>query len=874
MYNNNIFELEVNILLECKNLVKDYQTSNEVVHALKGVSVTFRDNEFVSILGQSGCGKTTFLNIIGGLDHYTSGDLIINGKSTKDYSDKDWDTYRNHRVGFVFQSYNLIMHQSVLSNVELALTLTGVGKEERRQRAIEVLEKVGLKDQLDKKPTQMSGGQMQRVAIARALVNNPDILLADEPTGALDSVTSVQIMDLLQEIAKDRLVIMVTHNPDLAKQYSTRIIRLLDGEIQSDSDPVSEQEKIDVSQENLAKPSMSFKTALSLSLNNLMTKKGRTFLTSFAGSIGIIGIALILSLSNGVQTYINTVENDTMASYPIEIQDNSMDMSAMMSAMMEMHSDENVNDTDNITSRPYVNDILNSLSSEESNNLTAFKEHLDSKEGKEFVKNTKAIEYDYSITPLIYNDNGDKGLIQVSPNGLLERLGFSDMMSLQNQFMSSSTTMANNEVWTKLPTSSVLRDEEYELVNGEWANDYNEVVLSVDENNQITDYALYSLGLMDQDELVNNYNQLLNGNIEKIETSDTVSYTPEEILNMSFKLVLPSDLYRESNGVWIDQSDDEEFVQNVVDNALEVKVVGIIKPKDSSVKRMTMGGVMYTDDMQDYFIEQSSQSEIAKQQIENPNTNVFTGQSFDEQDELSLSNLTDEQRMMMASMSESELMQYMASYNENVNATYESNLSKIGVVDTDSPTAISIYASSFEQKELISDMINDYNEEQKSNGKMADVITYNDFIGMMLESVSTVINMISYVLIGFVSVSLIVSSIMIGIITYISVLERTKEIGILRAIGASKKDISRVFNAETFIEGLISGVLGIAITLTLNFPISTIVEHYTGVANIAILPWQGGIILVLISLLLTIIAGLIPSKYASKKDPVEALRSE
>lgn len=874
MYNISIFEIEVNVLLECKNLVKDYQTSNEVVHALKGISVTFRENEFVSILGQSGCGKTTFLNIIGGLDHYTSGDLIINGRSTKDYSDKDWDTYRNHRVGFVFQSYNLIMHQSVLSNVELALTLTGVGKEERRQRAIEVLEKVGLKDQLDKKPTQMSGGQMQRVAIARALVNNPDILLADEPTGALDSATSVQIMDLLQEIAKDRLVIMVTHNPELAKQYSTRIIRLLDGEIQSDSDPVSEQEKIDVSQENLVKPSMSFKTALSLSLNNLMTKKGRTFLTSFAGSIGIIGIALILSLSNGVQTYIDTVENDTMASYPIEIQDNSMDMSAMMSAMMEMQSDESAKDSDNITSRSYVNDILNSLSSEKSNNLTAFKEYLDSEEGKEFVENTKAIEYDYGITPIVYNDNGDEGLVQVSPNGLLERLGFSDMMSLQDQFMSSSTTMSNNEVWTKLPTSSVLRDEEYELVDGEWADDYNEVVLAVDENNQITDYALYSLGLMNQDELVNNYNQLLNGNIEKIETSDAVSYTPEEILHTTFKLVLPSDLYRESNGVWIDQSDDEEFVQNVVDNALEVKVVGIIKPKDSSVERMTMGGVLYTDDMQDYIIEQSSQSEIARQQIDDPNTNVFTGQSFDEQDELSLSNLSNEQRMMMASMSESELMQYMASYNENVNATYESNLSKIGVVDTDSPTAISIYASSFEQKELISDMINDYNEEQKANGEMADVITYNDFIGMMLESVSTVINMISYVLIGFVSVSLIVSSIMIGIITYISVLERTKEIGILRAIGASKKDISRVFNAETFIEGLISGILGIVITLILNFPISAIVEHYTGVANIAILPWQGGVILVLISLLLTIIAGLIPSKYASKKDPVEALRSE
>lgn len=864
----------MNILLECKNLVKDYQTTNEVVHALKGISVSFRDNEFVSILGQSGCGKTTFLNIIGGLDHYTSGDLVINGRSTKDYSDKDWDTYRNHRVGFVFQSYNLIMHQTVLSNVELALTLTGVGKEERRKRAIEVLEKVGLKDQLDKKPTQMSGGQMQRVAIARALVNNPDILLADEPTGALDSATSVQIMNLLKEIAKDRLVIMVTHNPELAKQYSTRIIRLLDGEIQSDSDPVLEQEKIDKSSDNLVKPSMSFKTALSLSLNNLMTKKGRTFLTSFAGSIGIIGIALILSLSNGVQTYIDTVENDTMASYPIEIQDNSMDMSAMMSAMMEMQSDEDVKDSDNITSRPYVNDILNSLSSEESNNLTAFKEYLDSEEGKEFVENTKAIEYDYGITPIVYNDNGDEGLVQVSPNGLLEKLGFSDMMSLQNQFMSSSTTMGNNEVWTKLPTSSVLRDEEYELLNGEWADDYNEVVLAVDENNQITDYALYSLGLMNQDELVNNYNQLLNGNIEKIEISDEVSYTPEEILNTTFKLVLPSDLYTETNGIWIDQSDDEEFVQNVVDNALEVKVVGIIRPKEASVHRMTMGGVLYTDDMQNYIIKQSSQSEIAKEQLKNPNTNVFTGQSFDEQAELSLSNLTNEQRMMMSSMSESELMQYMASYNENVNATYESNLSKIGVVDTDSPTAISIYASSFEQKELISDMINDYNEAQKDNGEMADVITYNDFIGMMLESVSTAINMISYVLIGFVSVSLIVSSIMIGIITYISVLERTKEIGILRAIGASKKDISRVFNAETFIEGLISGVLGIVITLILNFPISIIVEYYTGVANIAILPWQGGIILVLISLLLTIIAGLIPSKYASKKDPVEALRSE
>ena len=860
------------VLLECKNIIKDYHTGNEVVHALKGISLTFRDNEFVSILGQSGCGKTTFLNIIGGLDHYTKGDLIINGKSTKDYVDKDWDTYRNHKVGFVFQNYNLIMHQNVLSNVELALTLTGVGKEERRKRAVEVLKKVGLEDQLYKKPTQMSGGQMQRVAIARALVNDPDILLADEPTGALDSATSVQIMDLLKAIAKDRLVIMVTHNPELAKEYSTRIIRLLDGEVQSDSNPVSDKEKLSASFETLKKPSMSFKTALSLSLNNLMTKKGRTFLTSFAGSIGIIGIALILSLSNGVQTYIDTVENDTMASYPIEIQDSSMDMASMMTAMMNIQKEDTKKDND-ITSRPYVNDILNSLSSEDKNNLTAFKEYLDSNKGKEFVKNTKAIEYDYGITPLIYNDNGDEGLVQVSPNGLLERLGFSDMMNLQNQFMSSST-MVNNEVWLKLPTSTILRDEEYELLDGKWAESYDEVVLAVDENNQITDYALYSLGLMDQDELVDNYNQLLNGNIDKIEISKEQSYTTAEILDMTFKLVMPYELYKESNGIWIDQSEDEEYVQQIVDHSIDVKVVGIIRPKESSVERMTMGGVFYTDAMQDHIIEQSSQSEIAQAQMNDPNTNIFTGQPFDKQEEMTLTNLTDEQKMLLASMSESELMQDMASYNENINSTYENNLKKVGVINADTPTSISIYASSFEHKEKISELINEYNETEKENGNIANVITYNDFIGMMLESVSSVIDMISYVLIGFVSVSLIVSSIMIGIITYISVLERTKEIGILRSIGASKKDISRVFNAETFIIGLISGCMGILITLILNYPICAIVEHYTEVANIAILPWQGGIILILINLVLTIMAGLIPSKIASKKDPVEALRSE
>lgn len=861
-------------MLEVRHLVKDYDTGNNIVHALKNISLTFRDSEFVSILGQSGCGKTTFLNIIGGLDQYTSGDLIINGRSTKNYTDKDWDTYRNHRVGFVFQSYNLIMHQSVLSNVELALTLSGVGKQERRKRAIAVLEKVGLADQLDKKPTQMSGGQMQRVAIARALVNDPEILLADEPTGALDSKTSVQIMDLLKEIAKDRLVIMVTHNPELAKKYSTRIISLFDGVIQDDSNPVDAKE-ITPSKETLKKPSMSFKTALSLSLNNLMTKKGRTILTSFAGSIGIIGIALILSLSNGVQTYINQVENDTMASYPIEIQDSTMDMSSMMETMMNMSSDKKQEKKkDEVTSMPYINDILNSISNSSQNNLSAFKSYLESDDGKELMDQTKAVEYEYGLNLHVYNDLGDKGLVQVSPNGLLDRLGFSDLMNLQNQFMSSSSSMMSNEVWLALPESQTLREDEFELVKGQWPSSYNEVVIEVNDQNEISDYVLYSLGLMDQDELVDNYNQLLAGNTDKIETSQSVSYSYDDLLNTTFKLVPNSSLYHKVNGVWIDGSDDEDYVKDIVDKAEDVRIVGIIRPADSTVSKSTMGGVYYSQEMQDHMIELCSQSEIVQDQMQNPDTNVFTGMPFSNGEEMSLKDLTPEQQLAMASMSQEELMAYMSTYNDNLNATYESNLQKLGYIDINDPTKISIYAKDFESKEVISDLINEYNEKQKKEGDIANVITYNDFIGMMLSSVSTVINMISYVLIGFVSVSLIVSSIMIGIITYISVLERTKEIGILRAIGASKKDISHVFNAETFIIGLASGCIGILITVLLNIPISMIVENLTGVSHIASLPWQGGLILILISLILTVIAGLIPSRFASKKDPVEALRSE
>lgn len=855
-------------MLQCKNIIKDYVSGDEIVHALKGVSLSFREHEFVSILGQSGCGKTTFLNIIGGLDHYTSGDLIINGKSTKDYSDKDWDTYRNHQVGFVFQSYNLIMHQSVLSNVELALTLTGVNKEERRKRAIEALNKVGLSDQIHKKPTQMSGGQMQRVAIARAIVNNPDIILADEPTGALDSATSVQIMEILKEISKDKLVIMVTHNPQLADEYSSRIIRLKDGSLVSDSNPFNEQE-MNVDMSVLKRPGMSFKMACSLSLNNLMTKKARTFLTSFAGSIGIIGIALIMSLSHGMQSYIDQMENDTMASYPIEIQANSSDMSTLMTTMMGMKKKTEEHTDSKIYSLPYVEDVLESLSSSKKNNLSAFKSYIESSKGKEFRKTAKAIEYDYNLNLQVYNENTDSGLVQVSPNGLLDKLGMSDMMSIQSQFMDSSA-MTNDQVWLSLPESKKLRDDEYQLVEGKWPTNYNEVVLEVDENNEITDYALYSLGLLDQDELVKNYQKILNGETDKISKTNLKSYSVDDILNLKFRLVLNSDLYQKVNGLWINQSENESYMKDVVSKSPEIKVVGIIKPSESTVSQPTMGGVYYTKAMEEYVTSKTENAQIVKEQKTNPNINIFTQTEFASGQKMSMSNLTNEQMMQLSSMSQEELMNYMNTYNENINATYDSNLTKLGVVDYSNPTKISLYASSFDGKEKLSDLITSYNKKQtKSN-----VITYNDFIGTMLSSVTSVVNIISYVLIAFVSVSLIVSSIMIGIITYISVLERTKEIGILRSIGASKKDITRVFNAETFIIGLISGVLGILITLVLNVPISVVVENMTGVAHIAKLPVNGAVFLIFIDLVLTILAGLIPSKIASKKDPVEALRSE
>lgn len=860
-------------MLQCKHIVKEYYAGDQVVTAVNDLSLTFRDNEFVSILGQSGCGKTTFLNIIGGLDQYTSGDLIINGKSTKQYTDKDWDTYRNHRVGFIFQSYNLIMHQTVLRNVELALTLSGVPKSERKQRAIAALEKVGLKDQIYKKPTQMSGGQMQRVAIARALVNDPEIVLADEPTGALDSETSVQIMNLLKEIAKDRLVVMVTHNPELAEQYSTRIVRLKDGKLVSDSQPVTEAEIVE-KEKILTKPSMSFSTALSLSFNNLMTKKARTFLTAFAGSIGIIGIGLIMSISNGMQTYIDRVQSDTMAEYPIELKDNTMDMSVMMTTMMDMSDEADPQeDSSKIKTSKMVESILNSISNTKTNNLSEFKKYLESDQGTKFKEHSEAIEYSYGMNMSVYNDASDYGLVKVSPNGLMDKLGLSQIGTLQSTVGMSSPM--NQEVWIQMPDSQVLRDKNYQLIDGSWPQSEDEILLAVNSKNEITDFALYSLGLLDQDALVENYNKVIDGKTNKLENIESKEYTNDDFLGMELKVVSDSALYAKENGLWIDRSENEDFVQDVLNHkAKTVKIVGIVKPADKTVSTSALGGILYDSSLRNWCGQQADEAEIVQEQKDNPSTNVFTGKPFSSGEKFSMDSLTPQEMMQLQSMSQEQILEYITTYNDNVNATYDSNITKLGVIDLDTPSSIKLYSDSFDEKEELSNLITEYNTAQEDAGKEENIISYTDTIGTMLSGVQSVINMISYVLMGFVSVSLVVSSIMIGIITYISVLERIKEIGILRAMGASKRDIRNVFNAETFIIGLTSGVLGILITVLLNIPISMIIQNLTDVANIASLPWQGGLILIAINLILTIIAGLIPASIASRKNPVEALRNE
>ena len=861
-------------MLRLENITKEYITGDSKVEALKGITLEFRKSEFVSILGQSGCGKTTLLNIIGGLDRYTTGDLIINGKSTKEFKDRDWDSYRNHSVGFVFQTYNLIPHQTILSNVELALTLSGVSKTERRKKAIKALEEVGLKDHINKKPNQLSGGQMQRVAIARALVNDPEIILADEPTGALDTQTSVQVMEILKKISKDRLIIMVTHNPDLAEKYSSRIIKILDGKITDDSNPYNkeEEEKEDRTSKANSKVSMSFFTALSLSLNNLITKKGRTLLTSFAGSIGIIGIALILSLSSGMQSYINRVEEDTLSSYPITVQEETIDVASMMTSLMG-DTEEIEHEDGKVYSKNIVNDMLSTISTKvQSNNLEEFKKYLDD-ENSEIRNYINAIQYTYNLDLNIYKENNNENnendskssFVQVNPSQIFSKLGMENMENMM---------LAETDVWQELLDNQELLESQYDVLAGKWPENYNEVVLIVDENNEIFDYTLYALGILDQDELEEKYQKILDG--EEVEEEETRSYTYEDLLNTKFKLLLNTDYYEKDGDIWIDHSEDEEYISNKLKDAEEIQIAGIIRPKEGTVATAISATVGYTKELKEHVINEVNNAEIVKEQKENPKINVFTGAEFPEDTDASFdfSSLTEEQRMYLASLSEEEMAELLQQYSENAGATYEGNLEKMGVVDLDDPSGISIYPKDFDSKDQIATAIENYNQKQRDEGKDENVITYTDLVGTMMSSVSTIIDAISYILIAFVAISLVVSSIMIGIITYISVLERTKEIGILRSIGASKKDISRVFNAETFIVGLSAGILGIIVTLILIVPINMIIKAVTDISGLASLPVMGAIILVVISMLLTVIAGLIPARMASKKDPVEALRTE
>ena len=995
-------------MLKLDNIVKVYETGGEDVTALRGVNLSFRENEFVAILGHSGCGKTTLLNIVGGLDQYTSGDLIINGRSTREFRDGDWDAYRNHSIGFVFQSYNLIPHQSVLANVELALTLSGVGKGERRRRAEEALKKVGLADQIRKRPNQLSGGQMQRVAIARALVNDPDILLADEPTGALDSETSVQVMDLLAEIAEEKLVIMVTHNPELAEQYATRTIRLLDGRVVDDSAPFDGRQEGPVRVEvGMKKPSMSFPTAFSLSLNNLMTKKGRTLLTSFAGSIGIIGIALILSLSAGINRYINQVQEETLSSYPITIMAESTDMSDLMASLMGSHRGEGGEDHDRerVYSSTVMYDMLNSMVEAEvqTNNLKDFKAYLD--QGGGGIADLAAIQYSYDFGFDIYTQDEDGKIVKSDVMTLMQ-----DAMSAMygGDYSSYFATMGGMyermDVWEELlggeegeAVGGQVKSQ-YDLLYGRWPERYDEVILFVDRNNEISDLMLYALGLMSADHMTESLSAAMDG--ESLE-AEVRSWSYEELCGMDFKLLLPAEKYQyePATGTWVDMSATDtgmDFLYNSDDTGTRLKVVGVARPGEDSTAGMVTGAIGYTGALTAYAIEATAEMEIVKKQMADGETDVICGLPFPREDDaepadwekeeairehlLTLSDtekagaymdvmgqpsdeyveaVVDQQTEGMtresveqmiiqqyagemgvdgetvagyiAEMSDEELFsrveeavaqQVREQYAQGVQAqlgalsqeqlavmldvsmgsgymsvraepleawqygylydhympptrsdsTYEENLELLGYVDLESPSAINIYASTFAEKDLIADKIADYNAACADS---EDEIHYTDYVALLMSSVTDIISGISYLLIAFVSISLVVSSIMIGIITYISVLERTKEIGILRAVGASKRDVSRVFNAETLIVGLGAGLIGIGVTLLLLLPINAILLHFTGIAGLkAALPAQGAVILVVISALLTIIAGLIPSRVAAKKDPVVALRTE
>ena len=1013
-------------MLQLKNIVKTYVAGDTKQDALKGVSMNFRENEFVSILGQSGSGKTTLLNIIGGLDRYTSGDLIINGVSTRKYKDADWDYYRNHSIGFVFQSYNLIPHQSVLSNVELALTLAGISKKERRARAIEVLKKVGLADHIHKRPNQMSGGQMQRVAIARALINNPDILLADEPTGALDSETSVQIMELLKEIAKDKLVIMVTHNPELAAKYSTRIIRVLDGRIVDDTDPYNVPDQVSVEPQKRKKISMSMATAVSLSFNNLKTKKGRTLLTAFAGSIGIIGIALILSLSTGIQDYVNDLQRDTLSSYPVTIEKEESPLASILTAAAPKEDEEDTEKKENtVYSNNRMYELFNAMfaSDSETNNLTKFKKYLDERmaeddDGKanDALKDhveTIQYQYDVKLNTYIKTEDGYRStdMTTVFTNGTTSQSTSSDdssdnsMSSMMGMSSSSMSQMSSSmmSLWSELLPGSngeLISDmvyDQYDLEAGRWPEAADELVLIMSDQNEITDVAFYALGLMSDEEVTDMMKAVMKSEALSTEQRE-ISY--DDILGTTFKLILNPDYYtKEANGTWSYIGDDKDSMNLVIDHGYDLKIVGIVKPNPDAAVTSATGSFGYTSALTQYVIEKTNDSELVKEQKlpENENLDLLTGLPFvitkenDPTDEEKaekikeyfaglndvdktkiyteiLSEPTDEEIEQMTTsymqqfsdrdsiialvaktmgMDEETAKSYLEDYSDEelqamlqkqlvqmikenksesaqaqvlqmrMNATQqgdlfgttgyaavaqafdelidstddtkvlakyydeympstvsgstlEETLQKLSAVDLDSPSAINIYAKSFDDKEKIADVITQYNETAEED----DQISYTDYVALLMSGVNTMINAVSYGLIAFVSISLIVSSIMIGIITYISVLERTKEIGILRSVGASKKDISRVFNAETAIIGLTAGLMGIGVTLLLNIPISMVIDNLTGIGNIAKLPVTGAVILVAISVALTMIAGLIPSKLAAKKDPVIALRSE
>ena len=841
-------------MLQLQHISKVYHTGDQEFHALKDISIRFRENEFVSILGQSGSGKTTLLNIIGGLDQYTSGDLLIQGKSTKQFKDRDWDSYRNHTIGFVFQSYNLIGHQTALSNVEIAMTLSGVSKAERKKRAIEVLERVGLKDHLYKKPSQMSGGQMQRIAIARALVNNPKVVLADEPTGALDSETSVQIMDLLKDIAKERLVIMVTHNPELAQKYSTRIVQVLDGNILSDSnpcEPTDETKQVDI---QFTKTKMSFITALVLSFNNLLTKKGRTLLTAFAGSIGIIGIALILALSNGVSDYVKKVQEDTLVSLPLTISEQNQ------SNLLATSPD--------LSEKPYkdnhelgINTILTNLLKKQigKNDLASFKTYLEEHASK-VESLTKDIRYRYNLQPFIYASDTSNGPKSILPSTL------ADEVETANQTMKGY--LQNLNYWSELSSDSSMLESKYDVLEGRFPQDKSELVLIVDENNQISDLLLYSLRIKDPSEL---------NDTKKLDELSSQTYQYSDFIGKTFKAVVNTNRFVKENNLWVNKIDNASYMKTQIENGIELKIVGVLRQKDgtSSSVNAPSGGIAYTSTLIDYTSEYIQNSDIVKEQESNQNLNVFTGKEFAKDPKpFSSENLTEEEKIQLAKMTPEEQAQYVQQYNDNSASTYEENLAKMGVINKSKPAAIELYTSSFQQKQDLKEFINAYNTAKKEAGEDDKVLAYSDDIQTIMSSITTLVGVVTTVLVGFVAISLIVSSIMISIITYISVLERTKEIGILRATGASKKDIRRIFTAETAIEGLISGVLGIAITFLATFPINAIVAKMTNVGNVAQLPIEVALILIGISIVLTMLAGLIPSRIAAKKDPVESLRSE